>query len=102
MHLCAMNDETYFSRKRFLKELSICGVFSPCFFIRHFFTFVPTKKQLLISVFKKLGMMGSTHTYDLPGAIPAAKRLDPGAVEMALNPEEVDMMDSDALQVRCY
>ena len=97
MHVCALNDETYFSRKRFLKELSICGVFSPCFF-----TFVATKKQLLISVFKKLGMMGSTHTYDLPGAIPAAKRLDPGAVEMALNPEEVDMMDSDALQVRCY
>ena len=32
-----MNDETYFSRKRFLKELSICGVFSPYFFIRHFF-----------------------------------------------------------------
>ena len=47
-------------------------------------------------------MMGSTHTYDLPGAIPAAKRLDPGAVEMALNPEEVDMMDSDALQVRFF
>ena len=44
-------------------------------------------------------MMGSTHTYDLPGATPAGKRLDPGAVEMALNPEEVDMMDSDALQV---
>ena len=47
-------------------------------------------------------MMGSTHTYDLPGATPAAKRLDPGAVEMALNPEEVDMMDSDALQVRFF
>merc|ERR1711971_722599 len=60
------------------------------------YTILPEKKNERMGA----GMMGSTHTYDLPGAIPAAKRLDPGAVEMALNPEEVDMMDSDALQAK--
>merc|ERR1712110_318757 len=60
------------------------------------YTILPEKKNDRMGA----GMMGSTHTYDLPGAIPAAKRLDPGAVEMALNPEEVDMMDSDALQAK--
>ena len=46
------------------------------------------------------GMMGSTHTYDLPGATGSKSRLDTGAVEMALNPDEVDMIDSDAMQAR--
>ena len=48
-------------------------------------------------------MMASTHTYDLPGAVPPGasnKRMDPGAVEMALNPDEVDLIDSEALQVK--
>merc|ERR1712241_216310 len=47
-------------------------------------------------------MMGSTHTYDLPGTNPpgVGKRLDPGAVEMALNPDEVDLIDSEALQAK--
>ena len=51
----------------------------------------------------KLGasMMASTHTYELPtSAPPVAKRLDSGAVEMALNPEEVDLMDTDAMQAK--
>ena len=50
-------------------------------------------------------MMASTHTYDLPGALPTGasnKRMDPGAVEMALNPDEVDLIDSDALQVKMF
>merc|ERR1711862_958129 len=43
-------------------------------------------------------MMGSAHTYDL------GKRTGKGgreaAVELALNPEEVDMMDTEAMALR--
>merc|ERR1740128_901858 len=42
--------------------------------------------------------MGSTHTYDL------GKRTGKGgrdtAVELALNPEEIDMMDSETMAIR--
>jgi len=63
------------------------------------YTILPEKKNDRIGA----GMMGSTHTYDLPSAMPpggGAKRLDPGAVEMALNPDEVDLIDSEALQAK--
>merc|ERR1719228_1198142 len=63
------------------------------------YTILPERKNDRIGA----GMMASTHTYDLPGAMPASggsKRLDPGAVEMALNPDEVDLIDSDALQAK--
>jgi len=63
------------------------------------YTILPEKKNDRIGA----GMMGSTHTYDLPSAIPpggGTKRLDPGAVEMALNPDEVDLIDSEALQAK--
>ena len=48
-------------------------------------------------------MMGSTHTYDLSkaGKGGAASAYDgAGGVELALNPEEVDLMDTDAMQAR--
>jgi len=62
------------------------------------YTILPEKKNDRIGA----GMMGSTHTYDLPGTNPpgVGKRLDPGAVEMALNPDEVDLIDSEALQAK--
>merc|ERR1712241_1092506 len=63
------------------------------------YTILPEKKNDRIGA----GMMGSTHTYDLPSAIPpggGTKRLDPGAVEMALNPDEVALIDSEALQAK--
>lgn len=42
-------------------------------------------------------MMGSTHTYDLGHKKP---RPSDTAIELALNPEEVDLMDSDAMHIR--
>merc|ERR1712156_157031 len=63
------------------------------------YTILPGKKNDRIGA----GMIGSTHTYDLPSAIPpggGTKRLDPGAVEMALNPDEVDLIDSEALPAK--
>ena len=45
-------------------------------------------------------MMGSTHTYDVPAAGGGARRIDPGGVEMALNPDEVDLMDTEAMQAK--
>ena len=60
------------------------------------YTILPERKKDNVGA----GMMGSTHTYDLPGATGSKSRLDTGAVEMALNPDEVDMIDSDAMQAR--
>merc|ERR1719225_1055345 len=60
------------------------------------YTILPERKKDNVGA----GMMGSTHTYDLPGATGSKGRLDTGAVEMALNPDEVDMIDSDAMQAR--
>merc|ERR1712241_522031 len=63
------------------------------------YTILPEKKNDRIGT----GMMGSTHTYDLPGTNPPGvgkRRLDPGAVEMALNPDEVALIDSEALQAK--
>ncbi len=53
-------------------------------------------------------MMGSTHTYDIRkateksggGGAAASSLIDTGGVELALNPEEVDLMDTDAMQAR--
>ncbi len=51
-------------------------------------------------------MMGSTHTYDLAKAGAAGSGANApqlgagGGVELALNPEEVDLMDTDAMQAR--
>ena len=47
-------------------------------------------------------MMASTHTYDVPSSAPTSgsRRLDTGGVEMALNPDEVDLMDTDAMQAK--
>jgi splicing factor 3B subunit 2 len=61
-------------------------------------------------------MMGSAHTYDIPPPppLPAVGRggpgrpplppgpggVDLGGVELALNPEEVDLMDTDAMQAK--
>ncbi len=56
------------------------------------YTILPERQNQRIGA----GMMGSTHTYDLP----SSKRLDTGAVEMALNPDEVDLIDSDAMQAK--
>ena len=54
---------------------------------------------------KVTGMMGSTHVYDVPTAIPVnaissgGKRQDGSTVELALDPSELDL-DSDAMQAR--
>merc|ERR1719278_1249604 len=54
-------------------------------------------------------MMGSTHTYDLgqasisgarPPIPPGPGGTGPGGVEMALNPEEVDLMDTEAMAAK--
>ena len=54
-------------------------------------------------------MMGSTHTYDLGQAgisgarqaqTPGSGSTGPGGVEMALNPEEVDLMDTEAMAAK--
>jgi len=42
-------------------------------------------------------MMGSTHTYDMGQK---KSRASDTAIELALNPEEVDLMDSDAMHLR--
>merc|ERR1712141_320760 len=60
------------------------------------YTVLPEKKADRIGA----GMMGSTHTYDVPSAAPSGRRLDTGGVEMALNPDEVDLMDTDAMQAK--
>ena len=58
------------------------------------YTILPERKNERLGP----GIMGSTHGYDMPVA--GSKRLDPGAVEMALNPDEVDLIDSDAMQAK--
>jgi splicing factor 3B subunit 2 len=59
-------------------------------------------------------MMGSAHTYEIPAATASAAAgrggrppaptgqagIDLGGVELALNPEEVDLMDTDAMQAK--
>merc|ERR1712059_156817 len=46
-------------------------------------------------------MMGSTHTYDLAKSKPGQTQVSRGGgVEMALNPEEIDMMDSETMAIR--
>lgn len=49
-------------------------------------------------------MMASTHTYDLPGKRPAAGAATPAAggegVEVALDPSELDLVDTDAMAQR--
>ena len=59
-------------------------------------------------------MMGSAHTYDIPPPPPLPRGgagrpplppsgpagMDLGGVELALNPEEVDLMDTDAMQAK--
>jgi len=51
---------------------------------------------------EKLGanMMGSTHTYDLGKMKTTTKAGKETAVEMALNPEEIDMMDTETMAIR--
>merc|ERR1712008_282339 len=60
------------------------------------YTVLPEKKADRIGA----SMMGSTHTYDVPAAGGGARRIDPGGVEMALNPDEVDLMDTEAMQAK--
>ena len=47
-------------------------------------------------------MMASTHTYDLPGKRPAAGGAAAGGegVEVALDPSELDLVDTDAMAQR--
>merc|ERR1719447_2663210 len=44
-------------------------------------------------------MMGSTHTYDIKRATGTKGRADT-QVEMALNPEEIENMDSETMAIR--
>lgn len=51
-------------------------------------------------------MMGSTHIYDVPpagipvGPMSSSKRPDAGTVELALDPSELDLVDTDAMAAR--
>lgn len=50
-------------------------------------------------------MMGSTHVYDVPTAIPVGplggtKRPDGGTVELTLDPSELDLVDTEAMAAR--
>lgn len=61
---------------------------------------LPEKK-----VDKVSGMMGSTHIYDVPAAPPGGpigtKRPEgPGSVEIALDPSELDLVDTEAMSAR--
>lgn len=55
---------------------------------------------------KVTGMMGSTHVYDVPTAIPVnaissgGRRQDGSTVELALDPSELDLVDTEAMQAR--
>uniref|UniRef100_A0A0K2TU17 SAP domain-containing protein n=1 Tax=Lepeophtheirus salmonis TaxID=72036 RepID=A0A0K2TU17_LEPSM len=64
------------------------------------YTVIPEKRNDRIGS----SMMGSTHTYDLTGQGVKANTgkgpLDTIPVELALNPEEVDLMDTEAMQIR--
>merc|ERR1712038_1553843 len=59
------------------------------------YTILPEKKAHGVGA----SMMGSTHTYEVPPP-GGARRIDPGGVEMALNPDEVDLMDTEAMQAK--
>ena len=59
------------------------------------YTVLPEKKAHGVGA----SMMGSTHTYEVPPP-GGARRIDPGGVEMALNPDEVDLMDTEAMQAK--
>jgi splicing factor 3B subunit 2 len=63
------------------------------------YTVLPEKRNDRVGA---AGMMGSTHTYDLTKAKAgtASSAFDSGGIELALNPEEVDLMDTDAMQAR--
>ena len=70
------------------------------------YTVLPERRNERIGA----SMMGSTHTYDLgqagmpgsrQGQIPVGgSGTGPGGVEMALNPEEVDLMDTEAMAAK--
>lgn len=68
------------------------------------YTVIPEKRNDRIGT----SMMGSTHTYDISkgtqpsggGSGRAPGFMDSGGVELALNPEEVELMDTDAMQAR--
>merc|ERR1719328_689916 len=70
------------------------------------YTVLPERRNERIGA----SMMGSTHTYDLGQAGVSATRqapvpvgsggTGPGGVEMALNPEEVDLMDTEAMAAK--
>merc|ERR1719291_312839 len=57
------------------------------------YTVIPERRNDRIGA----SMMGSTHTYDVKTAAAKPKG---AAVEMALNPEEIDEMDSEAMALR--
>merc|ERR1712223_2336684 len=69
------------------------------------YTVLPERRNERIGA----SMMGSTHTYDLgqasisgarPPLPPGPGGTGPGGVEMALNPEEVDLMDTEAMAAK--
>jgi len=61
------------------------------------YTVIPERQNARVGA----SMMGSTHTYDIKGAAAAkGKTGREAAVEMALNPEEIDEMDSEAMALR--
>lgn len=63
------------------------------------YTVLPEKRNERIGA----SMMGSTHTYDIGGSAQtssSSRRGDQTGVELALNPEEVDLMDTDAMAAR--
>jgi len=59
------------------------------------YTVIPERQNARIGA----SMMGSTHTYDIKGTA-KGKPGSEAAVEMALNPEEIDEMDSEAMALR--
>lgn len=74
------------------------------------YTVLPERRNERIGA----SMMGSTHTYDLGqagisgarqaqvpvGGVMGGSGTGPGGVEMALNPEEVDLMDTEAMAAK--
>lgn len=59
------------------------------------YTVLPEKRAERVGA----SMMGSTHTYDVRKGS-TAPALDTSGVELALNPEEVDLMNTEAMAVR--
>jgi len=60
------------------------------------YTVIPERQNARIGA----SMMGSTHTYDIKGTAKGVKPGTESAVEMALNPEDIEDMDSDAMALR--